>query len=185
MIMKRILLLCTGFFYLSIITVFSQEKEETTFLRNLIGVQFNPYVDEQFFDFRNMNTVSALRYGYRITKNITIGMEFYSNFPINISSGQHFDYFHYKIGLLSRYSILSDKRFQIFVEASPYYSHASGKGINSPDFQFSKFGVYAAPGISLYSKGRKISLDLYYKFSNLTFINGNKSVLSYKLNFNF
>jgi hypothetical protein len=39
--------------------------------------------------------------------------------------------------------------------------------------------------MTLYSNSKRISFDLYYKFSNLTFTDGNKSVLSYKVNFNF
>ncbi len=176
------------------IYVFPQEQPKSSdiaYLKNQIGIQFNPYINEQFFDFRIINTVSALRYGYRITKNITTGLEFSCNFPINIASGQnfhYFNYFSYKIGLLTRYSILSERRFQIFAEASPYLSHYLREWTSSSNltpFRISKFGYYAAPGVTLYSKNKKNSFDLYYKYSNLSFVNGNKSVLSYKVNFNF
>lgn len=183
--MKRTLLLSTGIFFLFFITAFSQEKGNSSFFRNQIGIQLNPYMDEQFFDSHFKNTVFALRYGYRITKNITTGMEFSCNFPINIGSSQSFHYFSYRIGLLTRYSILSDRRFQIFAEASPYYLHSNTEGSKPTDYKFNQFGVYVAPGVSLYSKSKKISFDLYYKFSNLSFVNAKKSVLSYKVNYFF
>jgi hypothetical protein len=189
--MKRTLLLSTSILFLFFITAFSQEQGKPSFFRNQIGIQFNPYINEQFFDFRIMNTVSALRYGYRITKNITTGMEFSCNFPINIASVHNFqiyNYFSYKIGFFTRYSILSDRRFQIFAEASPYLSHYSREWTSSSDhsaFRVNKLGYYVSPGVTLYSKSKKISLDLFYKFSNHKFINGNKSVLSYKINYNF
>lgn len=169
----------------------SENKGSTIYKKNQIGIQFNPYINQQFFDFKIMNTVSALRYGYRITKNITTGLEFSCNFPINIGSGQnfhYFNYFSYKIGFFTRYSILSDRRFQIFAEASPYLSHYFREWTSSSDhsaFRVNKLGYYAAPGITLYSKTKRISFDLYYKFSNLSFVNSQKSVLSYKLNYNF
>ncbi len=138
-----------------------------------------------------IDAVSALPYGYRITKNITTGMEFSCGFPININSDQnyrYFNYFGYKIGLYTRYSLLSERRFQVFAEASPYFSHYWRELTSSSDqtpYSDDKFGYYIAPGVSLYSKSKRISFDLYYKFSNLVFTNRNNSVLSYKVNFNF
>lgn len=138
-----------------------------------------------------MPTVSALRYGYRITKNITTGMEFSCGFPIHINSGQswhYFNYFSYRVGIFGRYSILTEKRFQIFAEASPFFSHYWRELTSSSDqtpYRDNNFGYYVAPGVTLYTKSKRISFDLYYKFSNLSFINGNNSVLSYKVNYNF
>lgn len=184
--MKRTLFLSTGFFFLFFITASSQEQEKSSFLRNQIGIQFNPYINEQFFDFKRMNTVSALRYGYRITKNVTSGIEFSFNFPIYINTDQRIRWYSYKVGLLTRYSILPERRFQLFAEASPYYSHSYTEGIKQyPDYKFNQFGIYVAPGVSLYSKNKKFSFDLYYKFSNQWIINNNKSVMSYKFNYNF
>jgi hypothetical protein len=189
--MKRTFLLSIVIFLLCFISAFPQKQGKSSFSRNQIGIQFNPYINKQFFDFRIMNTVSALRYGYRITKNITTGLEFSCNFPINVASGQSFhiyNYFSYKIGLYTRYSILSERRFQIFVEASPYFSHYYREWTSSFDhsaYRVNELGYYAAPGVTLYSKNKNFSFDLYYKFSNLSFVNGNKSVFSYKVNYNF
>lgn len=192
--MKITLLLSTFIFFLFFTSAFSQEKVNPSFFRNQIGIQFNPFINERLLSsggLRMIDAVSALRYGYRITKNVTTGMEFSCGFPININSGQnfrYFNYFGYKIGLYTRYSILSERRFQIFAEASPYFSHYWRELTSSSDqtpYRDDKFGYYIAPGVSLYSKSKRISFDLYYKFSNLTFTDGNNSVLSYKVNFNF
>lgn len=189
--MKKTLLLSSGFLILFSITAFSQEVKKSIFFRNQIGIQLNPIINDQFLDLNYINTVSALRYGYRITKNFTTGMEFACYFPININSHQNFrlfNYFNYSIGLTARYSIFSEKRFQIFAEISPYFIHY-GRELtsltdNSP-FSLNKFGLYSAPGVTLYSKSKRISFDLYYQFSNLRYSSGKYSSLSYKINFNF
>lgn len=176
-------------------SVFSQNPENnpaTSYKKNQIGIQLNPFIDQQFFDFSGyMRTVAALRYGYRITRNVTTGMEFDCSFPININSDHnfhYFNYFSYRISLYTRYSIFSQKRVQIFAEASPHFSHYRSEWTSTNDhspYIIQKFGYYVAPGVTLFSKGRRISFDLYYKFSNLMFMNGNKSVLSYKVNYSF
>jgi hypothetical protein len=178
----------------SSVIVFSQAQTETKQInrRNQIGIQLNPHLDQNIFDFTIMNTVSAIRYGYKVTKNITTGAEFSCNFPVNIGSSSQtfhfFNYFSYAIGLYGRYSIMDEKRFQIFAEASPYISHYSREWTSSSDhsaFRVTKFGYYVAPGVTLYSKTRKISFDLYYKFSNLSMVNSRHSELSFKVNYNF
>lgn len=173
----------------------SENKEKTIYKKNQIGIQFNPFITERLLSaggLRMIDAVSSLRYGYRITKNVTTGMEFSCTFPININSSdrnfQYYKYFSYRIGLLTRYSILSDKRFQVFAEVSPFFGHYYKELYSSSDdspYRTNKIGYYVAPGVTLYSKSKRVSFDLYYKFSNLWFLNGNKSVLSYKFNFNF
>lgn len=168
----------------------SENKEKTIYKKNQIGIQFNPIINERSLSaggLRIIDAVSSLRYGYRFTKNVTTGMEFSCTFPININSSdryfQSYKYFSYRIGLLTRYSILSDKRFQIFAEVSPYFAHAYKEVWNSGDptpYRVDKFGCYAAPGVTLYSKSRRVSFDLYYEF----FFTG-QTRLSYKVNFNF
>jgi hypothetical protein len=187
--MKRIILMLIIGSCITHIYVFPQEQPKSSdiaYLKNQIGIQFNPYIDDLLFQpgIPYIITISALRYGYRITKNVTSGMEFSYIFPINVNL-KHQYFHHDNIGLLTRYSILSDKRFQIFAEASPYYSHIKVKYMDASDTTINRFGIYIAPGVSLFSRNKKFSLDLYYKFSNLTFVNGKKSVFSYKVNFNF
>ncbi len=188
-LMKRTLLLSIAILFLFLINAFSQDKEEPSFYRNQIGIQLNPYISKHLFEpggIRYMTSIAALRYGNRITKNLSAGMEVSCSFPINTS--RYINYFSYRIGVFSRYLYPAYSRFQIFAEASPYYFHywreitATG---NPAPIRADKFGYYVAPGLSLYTKNKKISFDLYYKFSNLMFQNGNKSVFSYKVNLNF
>jgi hypothetical protein len=47
------------------------------------------------------------------------------------------------------------------------------------------WNIYVAPGLSVFSKNKKLSMDLYYKFSTQTFMDGGHGSLSYKLNFHF
>lgn len=167
----------------------SENKEITTYKRNLVGIQFNPLINEWLLSpggLRMIQTVSAIRYGYRITKNVTAGMEFDCHFPIFIHFGDQFHLFNYfsnSIGLFTRYSVLSEKRFQIFAEVSPYFAHAYREVWISGDptpYRADKFGCYAAPGVTLYSKSRRVSFDLYCEFD----FTGH-TMLSYKVNYNF
>ena len=169
-------------------------KESLTYKRNQIGIQLNPFMDEHFFRTRGLgviNMVSSFRYGYRITKNITTGIEISCDFPIRTNSGQdfrYFNYFGYKTGMYSRYLFPAHSRFQIYAEASPYFAHYWRELISTSSmtpYRKDKFGYYVAPGVTFYTKSKKVSFDLYYKFSNIMFLNGNRSVLSYKVNFIF
>lgn len=188
---EKTFLLSIGFLFLSFITAFSQEQEKQSFKKNQIGIQFNPIINERLLStggFGLIETVSSLRYGYRITKNFTTGMEFVYKFPILTNSSyrensEKFNYFIYRIGLITRYSIWSEKRFQLFAEVSPYFVHAYKEMWNSGDpapYRTDEFGCYAAPGVTLYSKSRRISFDLYSEFSFT-----GQTMLSYKVNFNF
>ncbi len=170
------------------------KKESLTYNRNQIGILFNPFINEGFFRPRGLgviNIVSSVRYGYRITKNITTGIEISCDFPIRTNSGQdfrYFNYFGYKTGMYSRYLFPAHSRFQIYAEASPYFYHYWRETISTSSmtpYRKDKFGYYVAPGLTFYTKSKKVSFDLYYKFSNIMFLNGKRSVLSYKVNFIF
>ncbi|NMC40841.1 MAG: hypothetical protein GYA43_06675 [Bacteroidales bacterium] len=115
-------------------------------------------------------------------------MEVVFKFPILTNpsyreQSDKFNYFVYSIGLTERYSIFSDKRLQVFAEVSPYFAHAYKEVWNSGDpvpYTNDEFGCYAAPGVTLYSKSRRVSFDLYYEI----FFTGH-TMLSYKVNYNF
>lgn len=169
--------------------VFPQEQPKTPYnfsKRNQIGIQLNPFIDENLIDGSVMTIVGGVRYGYKISKPFILGVEISGEYPYFVSHSSPVYLYNYRIGLFSRYSIPTEKRIQGFIEVSPSYTHSYISGtIDIPEKKTDKFGIYAAPGISLFSKSKKISLDLYYKFSTLQFINGKKSVFSYKVNFNF
>ena len=189
--MKRIILLSAGILFFFSINTFSQEKEEPAFYRNQIGVQFNPIINERLLSaggFGLIETVSSLRYGYRITKNFTTGMELVCKFPILTNpsyreESEKFKYFIYRIGLITRYSILSEKTIQVFAEVSPYFAHAYKEVWTSGDtnpYRNDEFGCYAAPGVAFFSKSRRVSFDQYCEF----YFTGH-TMLSYKVNYNF
>lgn len=189
--MKRKILLSTCILFLFLINAFSQDKQEPSFYRNQVGIQFNPIINKRLLSnggFGLIETVSSLRYGYRITKNFTTGMEVVFKFPLLTNPSKReesdkFNYFVYSIGLTERYSIFSDKRLQVFAEVSPYFAQAYKEVWNSGDpapYRNDEFGCYAAPGVTLYSKSRRVSYDLYYEI----FFTGH-TMLSYKVNCNF
>jgi hypothetical protein len=157
----------------------SQEKATNTIgKKSLIGIQYNPiYVD----DWTYVANLFSIRYGYKIAKPFTIGTELTGSFyQKNISTFQ--DNYEISTNLFLRYSIRSDKRIQGFLEVSPYASLYFTKPMNYLDMDWN---IYVAPGLSVFSKNKKFSMDLYYKFSTQTFIDGGHGSLSYKLNFHF
>lgn len=189
--MKRTIFLSTGILFLFLINAFSQDEQEPSFYRNQVGIQFNPIINKRLLSnggFGLIETVSSLRYGYRISKNFTTGMEVVFKFPILTNpsyreESDKYNYFVYNIGLTERYSIFSDKRLQVFAEVSPYFAHAYKEVWISGDpapYTNDEFGCYAAPGVTLYSKSRRVSFDLYYEI----FFTGH-TMLSYKVNYNF
>jgi len=155
-----------------------------------IGLQLNPYVDEFLFNSTFFKPVYAFRYTLGIKEHITFGPElsgFYAKAHVN-----DFTLGNINVGGFFRYSFLSESRVKPFIEVSPYYTYHYWK--NGPENPFTELepngsksflSGYIAPGITLFSKSRKVSLDLFYKFSNKTFVNDKQSVLSYRLNFKF
>jgi len=192
--MKRTILLSAGILFLFLINAFSQDKQEPSFYRNQVGIQFNPIINDRLTNISGtgfFDVISAARYGYRITKNVTAGAEFSCGFPIDIKSRPTFHYYNYftfNTGLFARYSFLPEKRIQVFAEASPFYSHYWREQTSSTDltpFTTNKIRFYIAPGVSLFSKSRRISLDLYYKLSTQIFTTGLEGEFTYKVCYNF
>jgi hypothetical protein len=159
--------------------------------KHSIGLQLNPFFDEHLFNHEFYSPVYAFRYTLGIREHITLGPElsgFYTKAYVN-----DFTLSNFNVGGFFRYSFLPTSRVNPFIEVSPYYTFHSWKngptesfsGALEPSGSRSYLSGYIAPGISLYSKSKKVSLDLFYKFSNKDFVNGKQSVLSYRLNFKF
>lgn len=166
-----------------------QKDTDSPFKKNLIGIQYNPVWGPGYY---NGNLYSA-RYGYKFLNSLTLGAELSLNFPNgntypdNIVWYQEPDYdvddiYGMSTNIFLRYSFPSAKRIQGFVEVSPYAHFFMEKPLKYHDVDFF---IYAAPGISLYSKSRKLSFDLYYKISTQNFNNTHHGQLNYKLNFHF
>jgi hypothetical protein len=151
--------------------------------KNLIGIQYNPLYSSDWIYVANF---FSIRYGYKITKPLTIGAELSGYFyRKNINSSPEFpiqDQYGIYTNIFLRYSIRSDKRIQGFLEVSPYAGFYFKKPM---DYQDMDLNIYVAPGLSVFSKNKKFSMDLYYKFSTQTYTGGGHGALSYKLNFHF
>ena len=169
------------------VVVLSQNIEKITtpaYLKNQIGLQINPYLSNGTI----YSIVYGFRYGYRIWKPVTLGAEISGSFPAFNNSPVPFTDF--KAGAFARYTFRPEKRIQIFLEASPFYAYTyirreQQQGYDS-DLEWNKFGIYVAPGFSLFTKNRKFSLDLYYKLfiHNENYLHEGYN-FSYKVNFHF
>lgn len=187
MITKAALL--TLVFFLPSLNLFSQideKKIDPPVKKNLIGIQYNPLYDA---DWINVASQISMRYGYKISKPLAIGIEvngtFYNNnFTANFYNPEgNSNYYWLSPGLFLRYSVRPDKRIQGFLEVSPYANFFFYKPMhynNSMNAQ-----LYIAPGLSIFSKNKKFSLDLYYKLSTELFLNERQGLFSYKLNYHF
>jgi hypothetical protein len=173
------------FFTISIIS-YSQNTDDVLkplLYKNQVGLEVSPFRDRQGY---YGGLVFGLRYGYNISKPLTFGIE--SSESVR-STNSYQQYNNFTIGMFARYSFFTEKRIQGFVEFSPFYSHRYFKGLENLANEVRKntLGGYIAPGISVYTKNRKFSLDLYYDLyihpTNIYYNHVN--IIAYKLNFHF
>ena len=161
----------------------SEDDSKQSFYKNRLGLEVSPFRDRQGY---YGGLVFGLRYGYNISKSLTFGIES-SETVRSINSYQQYN--NFTIGMFARYSFFTEKRIQGFVEFSPFYSHRYFKGLENLANEVRKntLGGYIAPGISVYTKNRKFSMDLYYDFyihpTNIYYNHVN--IIAYKLNFHF
>jgi hypothetical protein len=157
-----------------------------------IGLQLNPYLDSYLFEGTFIKPVFAARYGINLNKHLSLGPEVSGYFIHWISDQGDMNISDINLGGFARYSLLPTSRIRPFFEFSPYYTlyHFKSKTIQTQEgigkeYDQTYFSAYFSPGITLYSKNKKFSLDLMYKFSNKTLVNDNKSAFTYRLNFYF
>jgi hypothetical protein len=155
-----------------------------------IGLQLNPKLNAELFNGSSINLVYALRYTLSIKDHITLGPELSGNYYKEHSV----DYVasNFNLGGFFRYSLFPTSRVRLFFELSPYYTFFSYKNLPEntyegmpPNGKDSYLSGYLAPGISLFNKSRKFSLDLFCKFSTNDFVFPPQLDLSYRLNFRF
>jgi hypothetical protein len=164
-----------------------QKSSDFSLGKNQIGIQFNPYLNQN----ESFTEIAyGIRYGHKLSEPFMIGAELSGTFSNPLYDGFNLKYEDYRIGLFTRYSFFTEKRIQGFLEASPFYVFrhiAANETYNITETNKALFGFYAAPGISIFSKNRKFSFDLYYKFyihpgEKLYY---KENTISYKLNFHF
>jgi len=162
------------------------EKAGQTSYRNQVGIQFNPYLNADLFSGFLAQPVFGVRYARQVTPHFSTGPEVNGFFPVNLGPGSNLNFFRLGVGAFARYTFFTESRVRVFAEVLPYYSYdywAENQWL--PESRESKFGICLSPGISLYSRSRKFSVDLYMKFSNIEFVNGKNYVFSYKVNYHF
>jgi hypothetical protein len=167
-------------------------NSQDTVKKHSIGVQLNPYFDSFFFEGSFIKPVYAFRYGFNINQNLSLGPEVSGYFVHSNLNNQDLNISDINLGGFFRYSFLPASRIRPFLEFSPYYTfaHSVSKTIvtqegTGMDVRKSHLSGYVSPGITLVSKNNRYSLDLMYKFTNKGFVNGYKSVFSYRFNYNF
>lgn len=178
---------------LSIVLIgFCLNSTAQTAMNHSIGLQLNPYLNASLFNGAAIKPVYALRYTFSIKDHITLGPELSGNFVRVPTVAPGYTSSNINLGGFLRYSFFPESRVKPFFELSSYYTFYSYKNRPAdtyigpePSGNGSYLSGYLAPGISLFSKSQKFSIDLFYKFSNKDFVNGKQSVLSYRLNFIF
>ena len=170
-------------------SVSAQTTSEETVLspyKNQIGLQLNPYLDENLFRGFMPELVFGIRYAYHVAPHFSAGPEVNGFFPVNLKSGNDLFFFRLGAGAFARYSFFPESRVRVFAEVLPYYSYRYWEENQwLPELRESRFGLCLSPGASLYSRSGRFSIDLYIKFSNIDFVNSKNYVFSYKVNYHF
>ena len=160
-------------------------KDDKSQFMNQIGLQLNPYLDESLFRGFMTEVVFGIRYAYHVTPHLSIGPEINGFTPIYFDSFNKWNHYRLGVGVFARYSFFTESRVRVFAEVLPYYSYRYREENQwTSELKDSRLGVCLSPGLSLYSKSRKFSVDLYMKFSNIEFVN-KKVEFSYKVNYHF
>lgn len=151
-----------------------------------LGLQLNPYLDENLFRGFMPELVFGIRYAYHVAPHFSAGPEVNGFFPVNLKSGNDLFFFRLGAGAFARYSFFPESRVRVFAEVLPYYSYRYWEENQwLPELRESRFGLCLSPGASLYSRSGRFSIDLYIKFSNIDFVNSKNYVFSYKVNYHF
>jgi len=169
--------------------ILAQEGKESDIpipYKQQIGIQLNPYFDRSLIDGYMMEVVFGFRYSYNVTPQFSSGPDVSGFTPVYFKSGDNVNHFKLGIGAFARYSFLESSRVRIFTEFIPFYSYWYREETQFiTEKRETRFGICLSPGVTLFSKSRKFSLDLYMKFSNIDFVNSKNYVFSYKMNYHF
>lgn len=180
-----------GLFLCLVITCFNLNVSAQENRKSSISFQLNPYLNENLFKGESVTLCYAIRYNFSIKYHITLGPEvsgFYFN-PKNDNNENPYIANNINIGGYFRYSFLPKSWFNPFVELSSYVSigFPANKVENAipPNSVEPYLSGYIAPGLTLFNKSDRFSLDLFYKFSKDPFVNNQLSVFSYRINIKF
>ena len=122
----------------------------------------------------------SLWYRARIAEPVTLGTEYsgcfyFTDYPWIESYGV-------SLALYTGRSFSFDIRNHGFAENSPLYQTYNDKRM---EHKYSDTFIFFVPGISLFSKNRKLSLDLCKQLDTQIFVTGKQQIATYKVNFHF
>ncbi len=153
--------------------------------KHLIGIQFNPLFTKNY---DTEGYIGGIKYGYKIIDPVTVAAEvtgYFFDTQVNEKGQPYDDSPGIGIGVTGRYSSPARKRVQGFLELSPVYHFSYQENPDTIIGKGSTFAISMAPGVSIYSRNRKFSFDLFYKVSTQSFTNERHSLLGYKINYHF
>ncbi len=158
-------------------------------IKQLIGIQLNPYLSENLFSGETVQSfVFAIRYGLIYQIGISFGPEFSGNYTKHPVFRAH----SLNYGLYCRYTFLRKKPVSPFIELSGYYQTnkttiTDTSYINNGQEFFinNKLSYYVAPGISIRLVKNMFNIDILFKFSTDEFLNGKQFVPSIRFQYGF
>ena len=145
--------------------------------KDSIRLRYYPFFDNAR---ENMGNIFFSRYGNNKNEAVTIGSEISG--PFYNRDNPLIKIYGVNLTLYARSSNASGKSLIGFGGLSPLYHLWFDK---PTDYKSNYIFIYYAPGISLYSKNRKFSLDLFQRFSTQIFDFGKPQTVPYKVNFHF
>jgi hypothetical protein len=160
--------------------------------KHSIGLEGPISLNSSLFTGESVDYMLGLRYGYHLNKSLTIGPEasgYYRVFKSDNTTG--LNEYGYRFGGYARYTFIPNKRISPFIEGAMYWNNRHWVPGTGPvfdgldEFTKSKLGVYVAPGVTLKTENRRLSLDLMYLFSNTRYINEQQHGFSFKVNYHF
>jgi hypothetical protein len=174
LILSSFIWLCTTMVFSQVSESISVEAEKKDSLKlSITSISENP---ARF----NGNLFTENGYDYDYIKPVKIGTEI-------SGSVYNFEYpalrsYGVSLAFYPGNSNTSDKRIRGLGELSKQYQLYFDK---PSEYNRRDNYLYYAPGISIFSKNKKYSLDLFQSFSSDIFNNGSKNTSAYKLNFRF
>lgn len=189
---KNSILLAASFLLLcSLVNAQTSNKSNFPSYKNTIGIQFNPYLDNDFFTGDGTKYVYALRYAYNFKNGISAGPEISGFYESHSTSNFKFNYHVMQYGVFGRYCFYRKFWIQPFAELNGYYMiknydvKKNTTGLEAKSWDKNLFTFYGAPGVSVKIPKTHLSLDMMYKFSPEKFVNDEKNAFTFRINYSF
>lgn len=179
--MKTLILLILCIIGVSISgTSYSQSSESGKIIGHIndtIKLKDNHF-SQDTINYTGIKSVNS--YQNTVSKTISSGIEisgsyYFSDFPGVRSYGVSLAFYPHQNSFLNR------KNYG-YSEYSPLLHTYNEKQMDS---RYSDTFLYYAPGISVFSKNRKVSLELFHTLNSQIIVNGRQQTMPYKVNFRF